>query len=102
MTPLIVTVAAAPHMGGGPPAPPTTSPGGVVTIKGGPGATGNIPGPHSDPADFFGIVLALAAIVVAIGLTRLVFRTRRDSGPRSTGPKEPPATGPAPEEPGRS
>lgn len=102
MTSLIVTVAAVPQTVGGSPAPPTTTPGGIVTIKGGPGATANIPGPHNDPADFFGIVLALAAIVVVIGVTRLIFRTRRDSGPRSTVPEEPPAAGPAPEEPGRS
>ena len=102
MTLLIVMVAGVPQTGGGSPAPPTSTPGGIITIKGGPGATANIPGPHNDPADFFGIVLALAAIVVVIGLTRLIFRTRRDSGPRSTGPEEPPAAGPAPEEPGRS
>ena len=102
MTSPIVTIAAVLHTGGGSTAPPTTTPGGIITIKGGPGATANVPGPHNDPADFFGIVLALAALVVAIGLTRLIFRTRRDSGPRSTGPEEPPAAGPAPEEPGRS
>jgi hypothetical protein len=34
-------------------------------------------GPHNDGADFYGIALGLAAIVVAIALTRLVFRGRR-------------------------
>ena len=33
-------------------------------------------GPHNDGADFYGIALGLLAIVVAIALTRLVFRGR--------------------------
>lgn len=73
-----------------------------MTITGGPNATANIPGAHNDPADFYGIILGLAAILVAVAATRLIFRTRRGSGPRSRGPEEPPPTGPAPEEPGRS
>jgi hypothetical protein len=34
-------------------------------------------GPHNDGSDFYGIALGLVAIVVAIALTRLVFRGRR-------------------------
>jgi hypothetical protein len=48
----------------------------VITIVGGPSATANIPGPHNDPADFYGIVLGLLAIVAAIALSRRVFRRR--------------------------
>ena len=84
------------------PGPSTTTPGGVITITGGPNATANIPGAHNDPADLYGIVLGLAAILVAIGLTRLIFRTRGGSGRRSTGPGEPPPPGPAQEGPGRN
>lgn len=90
------------YMGGGSPPSPTTTPGGVVTITGGPNATANIPGPHSDPADLFGIVLGLAAIFLAIALTRLIFRTRRGSGPKSTEQAAPRPDEPAQEEPGRS
>lgn len=73
-----------------------------MTITGGPNATGNVPGPHNDPADFYGIILGLAAILIAVGATRLIFRTRRDSGPKSTEQGEPPQPGPTPEEPDRS
>ncbi len=38
-----------------------------------------IVGPHNDGADFYGIALGLLAIVVAIALTRLVFRRRGGS-----------------------
>jgi hypothetical protein len=34
-------------------------------------------GPHNDGSDFYGLALGLVAIVVAIALTRLVFRGRR-------------------------
>lgn len=54
--------------------PPTTNPAGVViTIDGGPNATANIPGPHNDPADLYGIVLVLLAIAVALIATRWLF-----------------------------
>ena len=101
-SPPVLLVSAPPYTGGFSPGPSTTNPGGIVTIKGGPNATANIPGPHNDPADLFGIVVVLAAILLAIAATRLIFRTRQDSGPRSTGPEEPPPSGRAPEEPGRS
>jgi hypothetical protein len=39
-----------------------------------------VPGPHNDGADFYGIGLGLVAIVVAIAITRLVFRGRRGTG----------------------
>ena len=57
---------------------PTTAPGSVITITGGPNATANIAGPRNDAADFYGIVVALVVIVVAIAITRVVFgwRTR--------------------------
>jgi hypothetical protein len=42
-----------------------------------------VPGPHNDAFDFYGIGLGLVAIVVAIALTRLVFRGRREA--RRTG-----------------
>ena len=49
------------------PAPPTTVPGGaVITIVGGPNATADIVGTHSDPADFYGIIIGLIAIFVTI------------------------------------
>jgi hypothetical protein len=51
----------------------------VITIVGGPSATANIPGPHEDGADFYGIILVLAAIVVAIVLTRVLFGRRGGS-----------------------
>jgi hypothetical protein len=53
-------------------------PGSVITIIGGPSATADIPGPHNDGADFYGIVLGLIAIVLAIAVTRVVFRRRGD------------------------
>jgi hypothetical protein len=37
-------------------------------------------GPHNDSSDFYGIALGLVAIVVAIALTRLVFRGRGGAG----------------------
>ena len=73
-----------------------------MTITGGPNATANVPGPHNDPADFYGIILGLVAILLAVAATRLIFRTRRGSGPKSTEQEEPPRPGPAPEEPDRS
>lgn len=57
----------------------------MITIKGGPSATANIPGSHNDPADFFGSALVLLAIVGSIALARLLFRRR--------GSPEPPAEG---------
>jgi hypothetical protein len=44
-----------------------------------------VPGPHNDPSDFYGIALGLVAIVVAIALTRLVFRGRRAGRRRQEG-----------------
>jgi hypothetical protein len=54
--------------------PTTTAPGSVVTIIGGPNATTDQPGSHNDGSDFYGLALALVVILVAIALTRLVFR----------------------------
>jgi hypothetical protein len=71
------------------PAPTTTAPGSVVTIFGGPNATANIPGPHNDGADFYGIGAALAAIVVAIVITRLVFRRSAPTAPGAGNPRPP-------------
>jgi hypothetical protein len=65
------------------PTAPTTAPGSVITITGGPNATANIPGPRSDAADFYGIVVALVVIVVAIVITRVAFGWRRGSRPAS-------------------
>lgn len=60
-------------------------PGTVITIKGGPNATADIPGPHSDPADFWGSGLVILAILVSIAVARLLFRRH--------GPPAPPAEG---------
>jgi hypothetical protein len=54
----------------------TAGPGQVITITGGPNATANIPGPHQDPADFYGIVLVALAIAVAVIATRWIFGRR--------------------------
>lgn len=59
----------------------------MITIKGGPDATANIPGPHNDPADFFGSALVLLAIVGSIALTRLLFRRRGSPEPPAEGPR---------------
>jgi hypothetical protein len=68
------------------PIPSTTAPGSVITITGGPSATARIPGPQDDSADFYGIVLALAGIGIAIAVTRVVFgRWSRSGG--SAGPR---------------
>jgi hypothetical protein len=56
--------------------PTTTLPGTEITIVGGPNATAPIPGSQSDPADFYGIVLVVVAIALAIVVTRLIFRRR--------------------------
>ncbi|HVA74255.1 MAG TPA: hypothetical protein VNF71_06785 [Acidimicrobiales bacterium] len=61
-------------------------PGSVITIEGGPNATANIPGPRSDPADFWGSGLVIVAILVSIAVARFVFRR--------PGPPAPPAEGP--------
>ncbi len=62
------------------PTPSTTAPGSVITITGGPSATARIPGPQDDSADFYGIVLALAGIGIAIAVTRVVFGRWSRSG----------------------
>ena len=60
----------------------TTNPAGVeITIVGGPNATSNLPGSHSDPADLYGIVLVIVAIGVTIVLARWLFG-RRGPAPR--------------------
>jgi hypothetical protein len=69
------------------PGVPTTGPGAVITIDGGPNATANIVGPHNDPADFYGIILGLVAIIVAIILTRMIFRRTGGSGAEVEGPR---------------
>lgn len=63
-----------------------TGPGAVVTIQGGPYTTANIPGSHTDPADFWGSGLVIVVILVSIAVARLVFRR--------PGPPVPPAEGP--------
>jgi len=63
--------------------PPTTlDSGGVVTVKGGPYTTANVPGPAQDPADFYGIILVLALILVAVFASRWLFGrgARRGAG----------------------
>ena len=61
--------------------PPSTSgAGAVITIDGGPNATANIPGPHNDPADLYGIVLVLLAIAVALFATRWLFGRHAPKG----------------------
>ncbi len=69
---------------------PTTAPGALITLNGGPNATANIPGPHNDSADFYGIFVALAVIMIAIAITRVVFGwrggSRRASRPGGPGP----------------
>lgn len=54
----------------------TAGPGQVIIITGGPNATPNIPGPQQDPADFYGIVLVIVAIAVALFATRWLFGRR--------------------------
>ena len=50
--------------------------GSVVTAS--PSPPGNpVPGAHNDPADLWGIAVAIAVMIVAIVIVRLVFRTRR-------------------------
>jgi hypothetical protein len=65
-------------------APPTTlDSGGVVTVKGGPYTTANVPGPAQDPADFYGIILVVALMLVAILASRWLFGrkgSRRGAG----------------------
>ena len=69
----------------------------MITITGGPNATANIPGPRNDAADFYGIAVALIAIMAAIALTRIVFGRRPRGGRRPPSPSGPPTrpTGPA-------
>ena len=63
--------------------PPTTEGQGVViTIDGGPNATAHIPGPQSDPADFYGILIVALAIAVALIATRWLFAHRGRPGSR--------------------
>ncbi|MGH9121755.1 MAG: hypothetical protein ACRDYC_07390 [Acidimicrobiales bacterium] len=50
--------------------------GSVVTAS--PALPGNpVPGAHNDPADLWGLAVAVVAIIVAIVVVRMVFRTRR-------------------------
>lgn len=56
-----------------------------MTITGGPSATANIPGPHTDPADFWGSALVILVIIGSIALARLAFRR--------PGPRQPPVEG---------
>ena len=64
------------------PGPTTTGPGAVITINGGPNATANIVGgARTDPADFFGPGVALVVIVVAVFVTRFLFRRKRGAPP---------------------
>jgi hypothetical protein len=53
-----------------------------------PTTTENVPGPQNDGSDFFGILLALAAILLAIFVTRRVFGSGsgRGRGVRPRGP----------------
>lgn len=58
----------------------TTLPGTEIIISGGPNATADMPGSHSDPADFYGIVLVVIVIALAIVIARWLFG-RRGPGP---------------------
>lgn len=91
-----VTLTATPTTVAHHPTPPTTSPGALITIDGGPNVTANIPGPHSDSADFYGIFLALLIIVAAIAITRVVFGWR--GGARRASPSSDPDPSTAPSE----
>lgn len=62
--------------------PTTVTSGGVVTVKGGPYTTANIPGPAQDPADFYGIVVVFAAIFLAILAARWLFGRKGTSAGR--------------------
>jgi hypothetical protein len=62
--------------------PPGTAAGHATVITDAP--VTRIVGPHNDGADFYGLALGLLAIVVAITLTRLVFR-RRGGSPGAEG-----------------
>lgn len=57
-------------------------PGSVITIKGGPFATANLPGERQDSSDFYGILIVLLAIAVVIIVARSLLgrkRRRRES-----------------------
>ena len=73
----------------------TTAPGSVITITGGPNATTNIPGPHNDAADFYGIALALIAIMAhrrhPAGLRPARRPERARPASRSSRPSRPPS-----------
>jgi hypothetical protein len=58
-------------------APPTTALHATVVTD---APVSRVVGPHNDSSDFYGIALGLVAIVVAIALTRLVFRGRGGAG----------------------
>jgi hypothetical protein len=65
--------------------PTTTVPGSIITIKGGPFATANLPGERQDASDFYGIVIVLLAIVVVIIAARSLFGRKRRRRPGSPG-----------------
>ncbi len=90
-----VTLAVAPTTVAPRPTTPTTTPGALITVDGGPSATANIPGPHSDSADFYGIFLALFIIVAAIAITRVVFGWRPGSRRASPSSGSDPSTAPS-------
>jgi hypothetical protein len=54
----------------------TAGPGQVITIDGGANAPAGMPGQHQDPADFYGIILVVLAIAVALFATRWLFGRR--------------------------
>ncbi len=57
--------------------PPTSAPGQTTSVTlNPPGPIHGIPGDATDPADFYGILLALAGMALAIVLVRVIFRNR--------------------------
>lgn len=71
---------------------PTTSKSPYVTLQP-PSPSGGIPGDATDPMDFFGILIAIAVVLVVVFAVRLAFRgrgrvheDRREPGPPPGGP----------------
>ena len=72
----------------------------MITVQGGPNATGAVPGPHNDPADFWGSGLVILVIIGCIALARLLFRRPSPPAEEQSGPPAEAQSGPAAEAPG--